>query len=838
MADRTSKIDPSSSQEPAGRADPSTAAVLRFLRLLGALRTWCYGHWLRSVIVAGAILSLIALTMAGWAYLADVALRSGELSLDAALHALDDGRHEEARAAVARMLKGGLLPRSSYGGPLYVLGAVKVHDAENQAAAERRRLDYLVASRYLKEARAYGMPPKRENSGIFLLGKSLVASGQPEDGVGVLDELVARQLRDDDPLARDAQRLLAHTCAFMPRPNWDKAIQHFDVLLNNPGLSDNERASALLHRAECLSRLERFEEARQAVAAVPPAISPAEIELMKGKLTLDELETGLQKVAANEREKAFSDRSARISEAMRQFEKAATLDAQKSHVTRQAHYQFGRGWELQGDTEAALKQYARGRQRYGESFEGLAAALAEADLLRQKGDINGAVLAYRRVLEAFVHIPVYSSVVLPLDRVRERLMAALKDFVDRKHFAEAIALLGHFPPLFTRIEQLELRGGTLEQWGNLLLSQAANDASQSGDDRAAGLQRLRAAGVAFEQLAELRFATKFYTADLWHSAETFYYGHNFTRTIRLLNEYLKNEPELRNAEALLRLGQSHLALGQIQQSIAAFEECIEFHPLDSFSFQARIDCAKAYSNQGNTSRAEQLLRDNIAGSSLKPSSREWKDSLFELGMLLHEKGQYEEAIGTLEEAVERYPQDSQRLVAQYLIGESYRRWAQELVARADAARTESEREKNVQNADDRLRTALNHFEGVQRAITLKTHDIHSDPLMGTMLRNCYMLEGTVLFDLGTMTGEAQRYKEAIEAYSNVASLYPDNPFVLETFVQIANCWRRLDRQDNARGVIQQARIVLERLPSKSDFDSTTTRSREEWQMLLADMSRW
>ena len=62
-------------------------------------------------------------------------------------------------------------------------------------------------------------------------------------------------------------------------------------------------------------------------------------------------------------------------------------------------------------------------------------------------------------------------------------------------------------------------------------------------------------------------------------------------------------------------------------------------------------------------------------------------------------------------------------------------------------------------------------------ITLKTHDIHSDPLMGTMLRNCYMLEGTVLFDLG-------RYKEAIEAYSNVSSLYPDEPFVLETFVQI------------------------------------------------------
>jgi TolA-binding protein len=94
-----------------------------------------------------------------------------------------------------------------------------------------------------------------------------------------------------------------------------------------------------------------------------------------------------------------------------------------------------------------------------------------------------------------------------------------------------------------------------------------------------------------------------------------------------------------------------------------------------------------------------------------------------------------------------------------------------------------------------------------------------------------MLEGTVLFDLG-------RYKEAIEAYSNVSSLYPDEPFVLETFVQIANCWRRLNKDDNARGAVHQAQIVLERLPADSDFASTTIHNREEWRLLLANMSKW
>ena len=37
---------------------------------------------------------------------------------------------------------------------------------------------------------------------------------------------------------------------------------------------------------------------------------------------------------------------------------------------------------------------------------GLAASLMEADLLRQKGDLDAALLGYRRVLESFAVIPI------------------------------------------------------------------------------------------------------------------------------------------------------------------------------------------------------------------------------------------------------------------------------------------------------------------------------------------------------------------------------------------------------------------------------------------------
>lgn len=809
-----------------------TGPIGHLLRIFTALRTWAYGHWIRSVIVATSILGLIALTMAGWAYLAKVALHTGEVSLDLVLGALDEGRYEEARAAVGRMLKSGLLPRTKFGGPLYVLGAIKTVDAENQDRADRRRIEYLVASRYLTEARAFGIPGDRAADGEFLLAKSLIESGQFDEGLEILDALLLEKSFADSPTLPKAQRLRAEACLSMPNPKLDKALSYNLALSSNPALTDAERAQVSLRRTECLARLDRFDEARQTLHTVPvDEHTAAAVALLRGKIDLDEINAALERVAPADRAEILRASTSKLAGAVANVQKAQAFDAEMTSITRESSYQLGRGLQWQGQTDAALKQFARTRQLYDSTFEGLAASLAEADLLRETGDIESAVLAYRRVLDSFSMVPVFRGYVLPLREVRERMMAALKDIVDRKRFDDALTLIDRFPPLFSQAEQLELRAGTLEQWGTLLINQMETDPRAAETIHKTGLRHLRAAGLAFEQLAELRFATNSYTTDLWRGAETYFRGQNFSRAVSLLDEYLKYEPELRNAEALLRLGQAQLARGDYPRCAAAFEECIEFHPQDASAYQARIDCAKAHWQLGNTARAETLLRDNLVGTVLKPTSPEWKDSLFELGMLLHETGKYEEAIGTLEEAIERYPQDRQRLVAQYEIAESYRRWAKEMLDDAEQPRTTTERRKRRQLALDRLNTALKHFEEVKVNITFKTHDIRGDPLLGTMLRNCYMLEGTVLFDL-------EKYKEAIESFSNVASLYPDDPFVLETFVQIANCWRRRGRMDNARGAVQQAQMALERLPADADFTSATALNRDQWKLLLADMSKW
>jgi tetratricopeptide (TPR) repeat protein len=808
------------------------AASARLVAVVMRLHAWAAGHWIRSTAIAGTITLLVVATLAIWAYLANLAIQSGQLTLDNALAALDQSDYEQARTLVRRMLSDGRLPSSAQGGPLFVLGAIKANDAELQAIPERRRGEFLLASRYLREARHYGFPPERETDGYFMLGKSLLASLQYAEGIAVLEEALATKLTPDNPLALAIHRLLAETCLLMPYPDLDKAMSHNTVLFNSTELSPEDRANAVLLRAEIMRLMDRFDEASEVLASLPPTTGrQSRQKMLQAHLVLDAIVYERQHSAPQDLEESTAATTARIKDATELLEAARTMEPRANEVTRRCDYLLGRAFELRGDEDAALRQFARLRQLYGDTSEGMAATLAEADIVRRRGEAQRALIGYRRVMEKVTDPGAYRSLVLSFEELRQRVLDALTDFVERQHFDEALSMLAHFVPLFSRTEQLQLRGETLEHWGDLLLGRATNGTNRDEAQRAAALRRLREAGLAYEQLAAERFATSYYTDDLWKSAEDYYRGHSYSSTVRLLDKYLENEPERRNSQALLRLGQAQLALGNIAESIASLEECIEFHPRDGATYQARIDCAKAYWYQGNTDEAERLLRDNLTGSTLKPSSQEWKDSLFTLGLLLHEKGRHEQSIATLEEAVQRYPQDPQTLLAQYVAGESYRRWADQALERVQQARTASERDKYGQTAAERLSEALRYFDVVQRSITLRSHGIHNDALMGAMLRNCYMLEGTVLFDLG-------RYEEAIKAYSNVSSLYPNDPFVLETFVQIANCWRRLDRPDKARGAILQAQIALDQLPSSADFATTTSFNREEWRLLLGDMSRW
>jgi tetratricopeptide (TPR) repeat protein len=282
--------------------------------------------------------------------------------------------------------------------------------------------------------------------------------------------------------------------------------------------------------------------------------------------------------------------------------------------------------------------------------------------------------------------------------------------------------------------------------------------------------------------------------------------------------------------ALLKLGQARLASREYDKAIVALEECVEMYPDDAVTHQARLECARAYQQRGQLDLAEQQLIQNLVGGSLKPASPEWRDSLFALGGLLYESGRYDDAIAKLQEAVERYPDEAATLLARYTIARSYHDASAEPARRLQEAKTENERQAARAVLTEYLTKAHESYQAVQRKITLRGH-LEGDALDLTLLRNCYLMQGSVLFEL-------RRFEEALQAYGNVITYYQNDPIALESFVQVANCWRRLNQPIKARVNLEQARKVLETLPPDTKFLATTNFNRQQWESLLGQMSNW
>jgi tetratricopeptide (TPR) repeat protein len=397
----------------------------------------------------------------------------------------------------------------------------------------------------------------------------------------------------------------------------------------------------------------------------------------------------------------------------------------------------------------------------------------------------------------------------------------------------ALSLLEAFPPIFDPLAALTEKAHLYRHWGDRLLEDAALEAAEHAE-RLTRRGRLlyRRAAVVYEEISRLRIADREYADELWRAAENFLDGHSFSNAVRVLRTYLASEAVARRPQALVKLGEAHLAQGDLDRALAALEECIELHGRDASVYAARVLCARANAEKSAVAAAEQLLRANLTAQGLTPASREWRESLLELGKLKYMAGEYPDAIRALREYVERYDgEEPNSLLARYFVAQCYRHAAREPLARLAAAITENERLKHRTQAEELLIEAVNHFSQVQRTLTLKNAEAPLDSLEQAILRNCYLLRGDVLFSM-------KDYEKSLEVFRNASSLYQHDPVVLDAYLQIASCHRRLGQLQEARGAIEQAKIVLSRMPGDANFTTATGFGKEQWSRVLSDMSNW
>jgi tetratricopeptide (TPR) repeat protein len=814
---------------------PSNLAVLRAgiktggARLAQSARTWIRHNKALALIFAGVFLLTIPVVATyvsqSWRAAAVRPTRAKMTSLLVeTLAAVDAAKFRQARTLTSR-LDLAYIDREQTTIVEFILGALAADEAEEYVGADRGPR-FREAVVHLKRCRELGFPYQHESQATYLLGKCLFHSGELTESREFLEEALTAQPQQ----ATDIHGMLAEAYRWGTNPDFNKALQHNRSFVAAPALSDDERQLANLREAELYWKLNDIAHCGEALDRIPAeSASSANAAILRGRILVHDAETARAALPAD----ADADEDARNA-VRKKFQEAlavlrrAQQDPLNTQVIGKAMYLIGICYLKLEDTSAALDQLRRTSRIYENTPEGLAAGLEEADLLRHLGQHDRAVPAYAAVFDGIGrNLPGEAdNPWVTREQFRTRALEAYNFYLVSGDFARCTRLVGHIAPLVQPARAAELAAELHRDWARLVLLEAEQASEPAAtEERKRGRLMLREAAMLYSQAAKLNFSERQYTEHVWQSAECYLLGHNFSAAIGQYEEYMKYEAKRRRSSALVGLGECLLSLGRPTAALDTLKQCYELMPNDIATYAARLLASKAYAQLGNPAEAEKLLRENIGGNLLTPESQEWRDSLFALGRLLVREQRHDEAIKVLSEAVSRYPESQQSVEARYLVAEEFRLAAKGPQAKAKSETIATARAANLKLAQQFLTASIEHYEDAQRMLNAKQVRVELSPLEQAILRNSYFAAGMALMDLG-------RYEDAIRAYSTATNRYQHTPEVLEAFVQIAGCYRRLNRPLEARGTVRQAKVVLNRMAQDAPYAQATNFSRKQWEDLL------
>jgi tetratricopeptide (TPR) repeat protein len=207
-----------------------------------------------------------------------------------------------------------------------------------------------------------------------------------------------------------------------------------------------------------------------------------------------------------------------------------------------------------------------------------------------------------------------------------------------------------------------------------------------------------------------------------------------------------------------------------------------------------------------------------------PQAPEFADALFLLGDVHNRRGSVERAITTLEEALERYPDDPRVWRARFLLADSYRRSGLALEAEITEAKLASEIEQIRAELTERLQEAKRLYHRLIDDYELR------DPatlnrLERVYLRHAYLYEADCCF-------ETQDYRRALKLYEEAVGIYKDTPSALAAYVQIINSHVFLGEPGEARAALARAQVLVDAMPGKAFDNTVSLETRDDWKRYL------
>lgn len=782
------------------------------------------GSLSRLHLVLGAVAIVTGLVL-----VAAIALRPGKsptplpVNGDRVLAALDSGdlvAAEQLAEALRDRNPTSLPERVAF---RYVLGIAQSERAERIRGATSIKL-HREAAENLAHAAEFGFSEGREEQGLLRLGKSLLYSGQPEASREPLRAALARGFGN----RLELERLLAEACLREPRPEPKAARAHIEKYLANPRISSEDRKEAELLRAEILIKLGSADEVEQALQPLlADATTRDRATILQARQFMEQGRQQLERAHLENKQQGVSASHEIFQRAIDLLRKVQA-DAPRNHeVNSAAMYLIGHCYLSLEDSRAALDQFERTSKRYLDLPEGWASLVETSALRLEVKDYAQAQHELAEAIRLSQHYASGNNRWVSQEMLRDHVIALADKLVERGAFSEAIALAsGSVPPL-TKRGALELRAKANQAWGRKLLAHG-QQAEAGRTERATkeGRVKLREAGALFDELARERFATNFYLEDRWNAAACYLEAQNYPLAVEHLRDYVERAPRRDRPRALLALGKAYLAMGQYQESVDVLKESIHDHPRHPAQFEARVLMSSAYFEQGDTASAERALLENLEGDLLTPASKEWRESLFALGRLLHDTGRFSEAAVQLQAALRRYPEDHQALAARYLLADCHLQIANQLNTRLQTERVEETRRLLLTQRNEQFEQAVADYRIVTDRLSEVAAARELTPVERAMASASSYNRAASLMSL-------ERHREAYEAYNSAINRDRSAPEALAGYVQIADCARRAGQRDQSQTALALAGAVLSRMPADADFAARTGFNRDTWSNYIA-----
>lgn len=793
-----------------------------FVARIRNLPQWVREHRIKAAVAFSVVFSILGALLFTWAVFEakrHVAEKESSYTTADALAALDEGNLPDA-LHIAKLVKfHDNITTGDAGGPAFVFGVAALQRAENPFDINRHH-SYRIASYWFDEAYRKGLPESHHAEAAYLCAKTLTLAERYHDALPMLREAASLNPERTGEL----NRYLALVYFLQPDPDLPAALEAANRFLSSKDATDDGRADTLLLRAEILIRLNRPADALVDLEkTAPDSKRLSESLVLRARCLL------VEAIEARSKDDLTlpptPEVQQRLIQALALIDEALDRDRGLTVATPQASYVAGL-IELQRNfIEVADDNFHQAYRRSVDGPEGLASQLQSARLARIRRRTQTAVDLYRAVLEEVGDSRDYHNRWIPLSEMKQEFVAAYDDFYAKQEYAATATLAELFPKLFDEDYAVQLAAESNVAWGKQLGDAALDGPGETSETGEQSRVRYRTAGRLYERLAELRQATREYPEEIWSSANNFLKGAAYADAARQFRRYIEVEPRGRHADALIGLAEVLYVNQRHEQSLVLLKQCLDLYSRDPSVFRARLLLAHIYSEMNQWEPAERTLRDNLESDALTPESEEWRRSLFALGRMLYDVGRYRDAADRLDESVERYPDDVETVEARYRAAESHRRIAQRFEQDIPTDALPAERAKYVHRAETEYVAALERFDEtirVARGPHLRGLD---DASRNSLLRNSLFARGSILHAVG-------RYEDAVRAHQTAIASFPNSPAALDAYLQIVDCYRRLRRGPEARGTLEQAKLMLNRLPQDASFESVSNYTRQEWARLL------